>query len=287
MKFVAVIVTYHPDPKQLFKNIAAIIDDLDLLILFQNSMLDISTKERLIDTYKDKLIFHGVGKNIGIASALNHAAKWCVDNNYDFLLSLDQDSRFIGDNLPRYKQKVTSYPSITDVGVFGVNINNRGNLLYGEEIGSIEVLETITSGSIYPVNIFRDDNYFDDDLFIDAVDYEFCYRLRTQQNLKTIVFADIHLEHEVGEGLRTKWGFTTDNYSAFRTYYIIRNQLIIWRKYPELFSPSYKKTYVKGHILGRIVKILLAENKKYPKIKSIIVGFYHGLRGKKGYYNIG
>jgi rhamnosyltransferase len=122
-------------------------------------------------------------------------------------------------------------------------------------------------------------------LFIDAVDYEYCYRIKNLKDLKTVVFTDILLQHKIGYVTRSKWGFKTDNYSAFRTYYIIRNHIIMWRMYPSNFPSSHKMVLVKTHILSRLAKVLLAEDDKWRKVKAILTGMGHGLTARISYQN--
>jgi rhamnosyltransferase len=148
------------------------------------------------------------------------------------------------------------------------------------------VPDSITSGSIFPTKVFESCGLFEAALFIDAVDYEYCYRLKSRYGLSTIVFPDIVLKHEVGYPTKINLGLTTDNYTAFRTYFIIRNHITIWKRYPKLFQPAYKKTLIKIHITYRLAKIVIGEENKISKIRAIVIGMFHGFSGRTGYYKI-
>lgn len=287
MKLTVTIVLFCPDLVVLKRNILSIIEDVDFIALFLNSPIPEKWVEEVLPPIlTNKIVILGTGVNLGIATALNTSAKWALSNESDYLLSLDQDSYFRPGELSKYKDLVENYKSKIGIGIFGPNINNRGSLLYDSKNDYLQVAETITSGCIYPIEIFSEGHYFEDALFIDAVDYEFCYRLEAKYGINTIVFPQACLQHEVGEALKSLWGFKTDNYSAFRTYFILRNQLIIWKRYPKHFSRSYKRTYIHSHLIGRIIKILLAEKDKYSKLKAIIVGIIHGFQGRTGFYKI-
>lgn len=287
MKLTATIVLFCPDLVILKRNILSIIEDVEYITLFLNSPIPEKWVEGTFPSaLTDKIIILGTGVNLGIATALNISAKWALSNKSNFLLSFDQDSYFKTGELSKYKYLVENYKSNIGTAIFGPNINNRGDLLYNSKKDYLQVAETITSGCIYPIEIFANGNYLEDELFIDAVDYEFCYRLEAKYGINTIVFPKICLQHEVGEALRSFWGFKTDNYSAFRTYFILRNQLIIWKRYPKHFSKSYKRTYINSHLIGRIIKIILAENNKYLKLKAIVIGIIHGFQGRTGFYKI-
>lgn len=273
MKLVAVIVVYKPDLNLLIKNILTLIGDVDHLLLYKNS--EITVEDLGLST--DKISFLGSGDNVGISGALNAAITWAQDSNsFTHLLTLDQDSHFRTGDLQKFKQLITSEQS-QNIGIFCPNIDNRGSLLIDSTKPLVDIVDSITSGSIFPMTTFKMCGNFDDTLFIDAVDYEYCYRISTKYGLKTVIYPSIVLNHEVGYPTRIRFGLTTDNYSAFRTYYIIRNQIIIWKRYPHLFQPHYKKTLVKIHILYRLAKVIIGETDKISKLKSIGLGIIHGL----------
>ena len=58
----------------------------------------------------------------------------------------------------------------------------------------------------------------DEQLFIDAVDIEYCFRLKKKYGLQTIVFPSVIMKHALGYPIKTIFGFNASAYSAFRTY---------------------------------------------------------------------
>ncbi|SDP56854.1 rhamnosyltransferase [Mucilaginibacter sp. OK268] len=288
MRLSAIIVIYQPEITELIKNIAGVINAVDQLILYQNSSIAdqlIFYEAYLNLPHKDKITFLGTGDNVGIATALNMGVKWSLENDYTHILTLDQDSYFEPGVLTSYKLLI-SQQNDDRIGVFGINPVCGNSFLFEVADQVLEVTDTITSGSIFPLNIFNECGLFMDELFIDAVDYEFCYRISKRNGYKTLVFTSILLQHKVGYVTKTRWGFKTDNYSAFRTYFIVRNHIIMWKRYPEIFPRTYKIVLIKTHIIGRIIKVFLAENDKQKKTKAIIIGLIHGLKGRLGYYNV-
>lgn len=273
MKLAAVIVVYKPDLNLLKKNILTLIGDVDHLLLYRNSEINIED----LGLSTDKISFLGSGVNVGISGALNAAITWAENSNsFTHLLTLDQDSHFRTGDLEKFKKLIISEQA-RNIGIFCPNIDNRGSLLIDSTKPSVDMPDSITSGSIFPMTTFKMCGNFDDKLFIDAVDYEYCYRISTKHGLKTVIYPSIVLNHEVGYPTRIRFGLTTDNYSAFRTYYIVRNQIIIWKRYPHLFQAHYKKTLVKIHIVYRLAKVIIGETDKISKLKSIGLGIIHGL----------
>lgn len=278
MKLVAIIVAFHPNECQLQSNIERLISEVDQLLIYKNSKIGVeySLKQR----FGNKIIFLGNEINVGIGEALNVGVDWSVSNNFTHILTLDQDSYFEYGHLPQFKIFVENYNDFKNVGVFIPNYISRGNIHIKGLKTPFEVSEGITSGSIIPVSLFKIASGFNNFLFIDAVDNEFCYRIRNEHGMKTIMFPTIHLVHELGYQQKSNLGFYTLNYSSFRTFYLVRNHILIWKKYPNYYSKRDKIIILKDFIIYRIIKVILAEKDKLKKIRSILKGVFHGLKYK-------
>lgn len=284
MRLAAIVILFQPNLKATVGNILSFIEDVDQVVLYLNSPVAIADVESL-KPYMDKVTLLGNGVNIGIAAALNRGVEWSMKHNYTHVLTMDQDSSFLPGNLSRFKELVDK-TDLKNVGAYAPNPDNRGILCFETSLPYLEVPDTITSGTIFPVNVFTACGLFEEALFIDAVDYEFCYRIKKRKGYKTIIFTNVVLSHEVGYPTTINFGFVTDNYSAFRTYFIVRNHIIIWRRYPDLFQPQYKRTLIKIHIVYRLAKILIGEADKIGKIKAIFMGIIHGSVGRLGFYKV-
>jgi rhamnosyltransferase len=279
MKLSAVIITYYPDLNTLLINIKSFIRNVDKLIIWENTPLIDRDKYRFdLSVYEGKVILMGTGINIGIASALNNSIKWSIDNKYSHILTMDQDSFFEETHFVKYIDSIKSYLN-DNIGVYSPNINYNGHLSYDLKTSTKQLNLTITSGAIHPLKIFSTTGLFREDFFIDAVDYEFCFRIQ-KIGFKIIVFTNIILNQQFGYTTKTKLGFKTLNYSSARTYYIIRNHIILWRQYPKLYEN--KSRFILHHIILRIPKVILAESQKKEKIKAILLGLKDGFMGITG-----
>lgn len=283
MKLCGIIVAYYPVYSVLKINIQSIINDVDKLILWDNTPDNRLLKE-MVKEFGDKLIYMTDGENIGIAAGLNKGVNWIINNKYTHLLTLDQDSSFSIDHLLQYKNLILREEQ-SNIGAYGTNLFFDNNFIYDHQIKQLVVPRIITSGSIFPVNTFLECGLFNEALFIDSVDYEFCYRIFKLKNLKCLIFTDITLNHEFGYKQKSRFGFSSDNYSAIRIYYIIRNHIMTWKAYPKLFDNELKIGLIKGHIFLRIPKIVLAEQDKLNKLNSLFKGVIHGLF-KKNLINV-
>lgn len=277
MKLAAVVVTYNPNVEEAVNNIKQYIDHVDTLIVWENAPLDNVFKIKL-EGYSHKIIYKGTGKNEGIGFALNRAVEWAVENNYSCILTMDQDSFF--ENFQFYKKKVEQYFEITEIGIFSPIIKSpiiKGESNIENEGEDIQLIEkSITSGSIYNINLFNKIGLFKEEYFIDVIDTEFCLRAKKNGYL-TVAVTGAFLKQEFGSLTKSRLGFTSRNYSPFRLYFIIRNSIWFWKEYSAIY-PFREKRYFVSYIFIQSFKIAVHESNKFQKYKSMLKGIYHGIR---------
>ena len=276
MKLAAIVIVYYPDLNDLKKNILRYIDDVDILLLWNNTPN--GDYDRLIidlPGYEQKIIWLATGENEYIAYPLNHAIGWCRANQYTHLLSMDQDSLFEEGFFKLYKNKVNSNLGMKNA-IFGVNPNNQ----FPIHDFLLKVDWFITSGSIYDVNVIHSIGGFREDYEIDCVDNEICYKANAN-GYNTLVDTHCILNQIYGMPARSIFGFTTSGYSPFRTYSILCNHILLWKEYPFELSKDLKKKIIKDYFLYRFVKILLSEKRKSPKLLALFYGLIDGLQGKR------
>lgn len=283
MRLCTIIVLYHPEKQDLEKSLPTFVKETDHIFCWKNSSVSRECLDFIASFSNIQIL--GDENNVGIAKALNDSIQAAQLQNFTHVLTMDQDSFFDEGMLTKYRAKILDNTD-ESIAVYGINPLQDKKTLYENTDKMLDVTDTITSGSVFNIKNFKKYGYFEDDLFIDAIDYEYCYRLKKNYNLRTVVFSDVIMNHSVGYIEKTNLGFSVNNYSAFRTYFIIRNQLSIWRRFPSHFPYQYKMTLLKDHILFRIIKIVLAEKNKGNKLKSILLGILHFATGRSGYFNV-
>lgn len=221
------------------------------------------TKE-IIEGIRDEvdhvLVVDNTDNNIGVAAALNLGLKKAVAEHYDWLLTMDQDSTFEHGSLSKLRKiAFGSEKTVGWVAPFHRTQKTKREVRHTVD----EVRFAMTSGSMLRVNTV---GYFEEKLFIDSIDNEYCLRLR--KNGYTILRVnDAVLNHQLGT-LKKNWlGFSTIVHPASRRYYITRNMLYVMRKYPE-FRLFGSKELVKSLVL-----IILVEDDKVDKLRAMIKGF--------------
>lgn len=261
------IVLYYPDYLLLKENIQSLSGQVDRIFLIDNSEhLDESS-----DHFKEygNVTYVADGINKGIAAALNTMMMYADNAGYEWLLTLDQDSVIPQDFVRELLLHVDDKKDIAVVAPSYVDRNTGRH--FGTE-GCIE--ECITSGSLNCVKAWKEVKGFDEYLFIDYVDFEYCERLRSA-GWKIYQTEKAVLNHAVGETeYKTLFGreFKVMNHSAFRKYYQMRNY-IYWQKKMGRFSLG--STVLR--YLAWSIKVVLWEDDKMRKLREMTKGVKDGL----------
>lgn len=282
-KIYAGIVVFNPNIKRLQDNLNAICCQVDRVILFDNGSSQQFKVKQVIKRYNNTELICST-KNLGIAAALNYLMKWGYDRKYNWMLSLDQDSvcdkdfvqKMKKNLIPNSRQGIVA-PIIKDrnIGIVGHNPTNK-----------IERVRTcITSGAFTNMNVWKEVGGYDEAMFIDSVDFEFCYRVR-KSGYEVLQVHDVYLLHEIGESQRKRllfWNVTVNGHSAFRKFYIAQNNIYYPLKHNLIFH------LIRGNFrnLKLLSIILLYEDCKKEKIKAVLKGWINGykLRGVVNYEN--
>ncbi|MDN3954747.1 glycosyltransferase family 2 protein [Sporolactobacillus laevolacticus] len=273
-KIVAGIVLFNPDETRLEMNIRSIIPQVDLILLVDNASVNIKEIEK---TYQSilKIRFIKNKQNLGVATALCQIVKYFEE--YDWVLTLDQDS-VCPPNLIQTYQK---YINIKNVAIIAPAIVDRnvGKIVEKKQHNIEYVNWCITSASLTNISICKQIGYFDERLFIDLVDYDYCIRL-SQYGYKILKTNEVTLLHQLGNlELHRIFGRTVyvGNHSSIRKYYNIRNRVYLMHKYKGILNPIYE--YEK--IIKAFIKVLIYENDKILKLKAMSRGLFKGMKMKK------
>ncbi|GKZ04239.1 glycosyl transferase family 2 [Paraclostridium bifermentans] len=284
-KILAAIVTYNPDLERLQKNINAIEPQVEHLIIVDNGSKNINLISRIKGECKIKIDLIENKENIGIASALNQALDYAYKNNFDWILTLDQDSicdiNMISEMKSQYEKEDNK-----NIALIAPNILDENITLKPQDIkeGIEYTGPVITSGSLTKTNIAKNIGGFVDKLFIDQVDFDFCLRLKDSgADILKVNRAIIY--HQLGEISEHKlFGktITTTNHSPIRRYYYYRNLIYMYEHHKENHK-EWINLEIK-HAIKNIPRIILFEKNKTDQIKSITKGILDAKKGKYGQF---
>lgn len=262
MKIAAIIVIYKPNERELIQNISKIIGHVDSLLLWYNSPKTFN----LPNEHLFKITEMGDGINKFISYPLNQAINYCKENDFQYLLTMDQDSEWT--DLEMFLQTATSL-EIDNVAIYSPNIN--GQIKSNKDY--LEVQNSITSGSLHNVSIAHSLGGFREDYQIYWVDGEFSYWAKLN-NYKVLCLPKFILKHKFGNGTKPFLGISGANYSPIVYYYMFRNMIWMKREFGK-GAVSFNTILYTGKLYG--LGIIFCERNKLKKIFKIFQGIFEGL----------
>lgn len=268
-KIAGVVVLYRPDA-EVESNIRSYLSELDALYAIDNS----EEPDKVFAARLSKLPkveYVPAGGNKGIAWALNRGAERAAAEGAQFLLTMDQDSKasesMVGKLLEGFDR-----PGAEETGIVSPFHVRMDTDKPSESKDFVEELVVMTSGNVVRLDAYKAAGGFDENLFIDGVDQDFCLKLRLH-GFKVVIAKHVPLYHKLGNETQVKAlnrNLRVTHHSAVRRYYITRNRLYlnsIYRKeFPEFCRHERKQN------LKEFVKILISEKDKILKLKMIAKG---------------
>ena len=239
-KIGALIVLYEPDLSGFKSTLDSLLSQVDGICIVDNSI----ESHLLWFEGKDNVIYLPLLKNIGIAAAQNIGIEKLRDAGYEYILFADQDSIAFPDLVEKlytayqllikngYKISIVGCKAIdTDKG-FVYNSNNVKKYhqfdICGREFVHVDyVRNSISLTKIDTINLVGG---MDEQLFIDGVDCEWCWRAKYKFGLMTISVNDAYIYHSLGhDGHKVLNKFVTIP-SSFRLFYQYRNYFWLLRR---------------------------------------------------------
>jgi rhamnosyltransferase len=227
LKLAGVVIFYHPDKSKTIENIVSYANQLNKLYIFDNSEPSSIEVQKDLANLKIPFEYITTGTNEGISKRLNEAADKAIQEGFDFLLTMDQDSSFDSGVFDQYLRLVDDYDK-EKVAQFGVNCDPKHIPISDIPFNADSL---ITSGTILNLAVFQKVGKFDEKLFIDFVDVEYSLRA-SYMGYQNIIFSNVIMKHALGY---LKLGRSFKNFkktlrilhSPIRVYYIIRNGLYL------------------------------------------------------------
>ena len=271
----ATVIWYNPDDENI-KNIRTYIDYVEKLYIIDNSKENNKKLADSLNNLKTEYIYND--KNLGIAKALNLACEKAANDNFEWLLTMDQDSSFDSNSIKSYFRTFEKMTK-NNVGIISPRHMLKNDIdKFSDDKESIEINHVMTSGNLLNLKIWEEIGKFDENLFIDEVDSEICFRI-IESGYKVIQLNKIRMFHELGN-LEKRNFFTRKisvlNHNHIRKYYIMRNKFYMLKKYKK-----YRLRYI-YYILNDFFKVIFYEKDKLRKLKYMFKGITDFMKNKMG-----
>ena len=188
MRLLAVIISYYPEKELLIRDFKSFEKQVDKVIIWENTPEAEREKYRYIISPKVEYI--GASSN-SISAGLNYSWQYAVNNGYDYILTMDQDSEFINFN---HYLSLTILSDKAPSGIYEPRI--YGSPILDREY--MEIYRTYTSGTLISTEILNKIQGYRNDFTVDAIDFELCIRARSH-NISTYKVNSAVMKHQFGE----------------------------------------------------------------------------------------
>jgi rhamnosyltransferase len=255
MNVAALVILYQPQ-ENVVTNISSYIDKVDRLYVYDNSKENSALK--YFENRANVEYIHD-GENRGISERLNTGCRKAIKDGFRWILTMDQDTFFSERSINYYLNSFENYSEKEKTAVVATKYSWDDQASTPDSIIE-ESVDAITSGMLLNLDIWQKLNGFDEALFIDSVDTEYCLRA-SLKGYKIIIFANIYILHEIGikvyrSSIKSLYTYRKKKviHSAIRCYYMYRNMLYLLNKYEKDYPDFCKHLHT---TVNRHVKVCL------------------------------
>lgn len=295
----AIILRFNSNINQIRKQFISVIEQVNSVIYIDNASYENKKFKKFLrkqnQHYKIFSVFNSENKGLGYAQ--NQGIKIAFNNGASHVLLLDHDSFLEKDFV---KQLLSSEKTFLENGVkIGITgpifINSETKKQYpliltdGFKIKKFTnekehnfVSYTISSGSLIRKEVFEEVGLMNEDLFIDFVDNELCWRAKFF-GYKILISSRAKMNHLIGDRKITFFGVILSSHPPFRLYYTLRNSILSFRiKHIPLKSSI--RTFI--FQLLKITFLLIIGPNRIKYLHFGGRGFIDGIKNIKGKYRV-
>lgn len=289
-KVYAVVVTFYPNLEILSQCIKSLINQCEKIYLVDNTPGGFYKLEIFKNFNNIEIIY--LKDNYGIAYAQNVGIKKALEENADYILLSDQDTIYPVDFVEKMlecfrEEKVAACGPLFvdlnsgDYSFFVIKTRLGFKRIYPKH-GKHEVFQLIASGTIINAKYLKDTGLMMEDLFIDWVDMEWCWRA-VKKGYKIIGNADVTIKHYHGEKSKKLLHKNITLKNPIRIYYTIRNAIYL-SLHSKVLSP-FKRVLLLYKTLRNIFLYSILSENRIETLKYAFKGLYHGITKKLGKLN--
>jgi rhamnosyltransferase len=288
-KVLAVMTATNADTNQIRRALTALRHQIDgVIVSDNNSRPEIQESLRNLEReFAGFMTCIWNKKNRGIGAALNPGARMAMERNATWILTLDDDSTPALDMVEKMLSAYAALPAEDQekIGLITPNYTTSRGLAFPEGAPVVNGDGGITSGQLVKTSILSKTGLWNEDLFIDGVDGEFCCRVQ-RQGFRTLLVPGAVLNHRLGTPTTGRFLWKTamiPNYSPYRYYTMSRNFIYLYIRHfnDNILHNNHWYDAFWAIIIPRwLIKMVLFEKQKGEKLKMVWRGGWDGLFGR-------
>ncbi|WP_262029288.1 glycosyltransferase family 2 protein [Microvirga sp. Mcv34] len=296
MRILAVAVTYNPEIALLAQMLESVAPQVQGLVVIDNGSVNAGDIRRIATQSGTQVI--GITSNIGIAAAQNQGVAHARASGFTHVLLLDQDTVLAPGMVKDLAESLNALSEgqgrIAAIGPAYFELNSRRQTRAyradGVRVSRISLAaETrpvasdfiIASGSLVPLSVLDAVGGFKEDLFIDLVDVEWCFRARAA-GYRSYLSPTAAVEHRLGNGTVQVGPREVAVHVPVRNYYWVRNALWLAR---QSYTPLAWRLYFVSRSLAFLATYPVLADKRALRLQLILRGIRDSLASRLGPLN--
>ena len=274
-----VVVLFHPDDEAIASLIALAEQWRPIAVV---NAIDAIRLGHLRSAPVDILLNSG---NVGLARAFNQGIQHAFGGRADYVILLDQDTRpppgMAGELLDRADRFVTTGRALGCLGPRPVDLKRPQAETIARQLGPVDsetgllpVTTIISSGMVIPRQAIERAGGMWNELFIDHIDHEWCFRA-AHKGLAVMIAPDVVMPHNMGDaGIEFRGRYKPIHRNPVRQYHLVRNTLWLTRC---SFIPRRWRIIEAVKLGYRLPSYLLFGSARWRSLAAIARGLRHGL----------
>lgn len=296
MRILAVAVTYNPEPALLAQVLGSALPQVQGLLVVDNGSANAKDIRHIATRAAVQVIANE--RNIGIAAAQNQGVARARADGFTHVLLLDQDTVLAPAMVADLTENLTALEQgqgkIAAIGPAYYELNSRrqtrayradglrlSRLSLANETRPVASDFIIASGSLIPLSVLEAVGGFKEDLFIDLVDVEWCFRARTA-GYRSYLSPTAAVEHRLGSGTVQIGPREVAVHVPVRNYYWVRNALWLAR---QPYTPLAWRIYFTSRSLAFLATYTTLVDKRMLRLQLMIRGIRDSLASRLGPLN--
>ncbi len=206
---VAVIVSFNPEIERITENVRAVAGQVDRVVVYDNCSSNRDEVAGLEKVDNCTVIINET--NAGLPVSLNAGCRSALESGASYVLLLDQDSIVAEEMVASLLQCMKPGVGIASPQI--VDRNEREGFEPSDAV--VPIKRVITSGALMSLETWKKVGGFDERIFVDWADYDFCANVRKHgysivRDNRTMIL------HEMG---RREYAFTLPTPKGGRPFY--------------------------------------------------------------------
>lgn len=279
-----VLTTYNPKIESLRENLDSYSTQVEHVIVTDNSDCSVHQADvaRLCGEFTN-VVLSQLRTNAGIAVAQNRGVARARELGSDFVIEMDQDSclpqGYVSKLMSRFVELEERGLRVGGIGPLAVR-HGSDEVYHGlsRAKGAIEVQYTLSSGFLMRFDAINAVGPKNEDLFIDFVDWEWCWRSR-ERGYRIFIDTTLEISHMLGDGHKKILGLSIGMPSPIRHYYQFRNFLYLLTR--PVAPPKWKAKY-SVIMLAKLCLMPFIFDRKVKRLKYAFKGIKDALYGNWG-----